>query len=377
MKNIPYEYLTLGRQLGVIDRHIASAVDRNLSIVGSDGLRSDFLTTDYLGRASQLDNIGSAYGAEAYVSPVFAKTSDVVVLESIVRHITGADTIALSATCTQANLIVMQWVAASGLSLVYDERVHASIRSLIGILKRRARSFAHNNVDDCARAVSTMNGATLIVTDGVFSISGECAPLADLITVCRRFSASLWLDDSHGFGVCGEDGMAHWLALRNARVPGIYVAGFSKAFGVPGALVLATSMQAPWYPTASAAWAFSGGVHRFIARGMCASLQWSIGEEAAARRARLRAVADKLVTALLAMGLTVTGGGAGIVCIAVPSLNVLVRVVHQLERSRVACQPMLYPAVGRGVYCVRMAVSAAHRDEQIEQVIKVMHEACA
>ena len=105
-----------------------------------------------------------------------------------------------------ANLGLLSCLPQRGDTILYDQLSHASIRDGIRLSFARAFPFAHNDLADLEKKLSTAEGNKLVVTESVFSMDGDQAPLAEMAAVCRRYEAHLIVDEAHATGVIGEKG---------------------------------------------------------------------------------------------------------------------------------------------------------------------------
>jgi 7-keto-8-aminopelargonate synthetase-like enzyme len=105
-----------------------------------------------------------------------------------------------------ANLAVLPAFAGRGDTMIADRLNHASLVDAALLSRATLRRYAHNDLASAARALEGASGRKIVVTDAVFSMDGDIAPLAGLLDLCERHDALLIVDDAHGFGVLGEYG---------------------------------------------------------------------------------------------------------------------------------------------------------------------------
>ena len=121
--------------------------------------------------------------------------------------------------------------------IVQDKLCHASLISAGMQVAAKMTRFIHNDVNSLSRRLSKCNGDTLVVTEGVFSMDGDRAPLKDISQICVDSNAWLMVDDAHGVGVTGEQGKGT-LADVGANIrPDIHMVTFGKAIGTGGAAI--------------------------------------------------------------------------------------------------------------------------------------------
>jgi 8-amino-7-oxononanoate synthase len=205
--------------------------------VGVDGrVLIDFCSNDYLGLArtslpESTGLIGAA--ASALVSGYHPAHRD---LEAALADFTGCEAVCLFPSGYQANLAVGQALFERSRPTLADRLNHASLIDGLRLAGARLLRYAHADSDDARRRLS--RDCQGIVTDAVFSMDGDLAPLAELSELAREKDLPLWVDDAHGFGILGPQGRGSLALLGLA--PGqvdILVATFGKALGTAGAFV--------------------------------------------------------------------------------------------------------------------------------------------
>lgn len=210
-----------------------------------------FSSSNYLGLAEDPRLADAAveairtYGAGSGGSRLTTGTNELhLAAEAACARLTGYEDAVLFATGYQANVSTLQALAAAcasvgGLTIVSDARNHASIIDGCRLAKASGadiRVSPHRDVDAVARALAERTTVhALVVTDGLFSMDGVCAPLPALLDVCRAHGAWSMLDDAHAIGTIGATGrgLPEYFGTR----PDIQLITASKALGAEGAVV--------------------------------------------------------------------------------------------------------------------------------------------
>lgn len=139
------------------------------------------------------------------------------------------------------NLGVVQALLNRGDTVVEDRLNHASLLDAAQLSRAKLFRYKHRDLSDCAARLEQSSGRCLLVTDGVFSMDGDLAPLPELVTLADEYEAWLMVDDAHAFGVlAGGQGSRAVFGLSADRVP-IHVVTLGKALGVSGAAVAGSS----------------------------------------------------------------------------------------------------------------------------------------
>src|SRR5450755_2355777 len=206
----------------------------------------DFCSNDYLALARHPD-IAAAMAAAALRHGAGCAASHLVAghgteharLEEELAEFTGRERALLFSTGYMANLAVIGSFCARGELALLDRLCHASLIDAAVLCRARLQRFAHADAADAERVlIATPATAALMATDGVFSMDGDCAPLAELARLGRAHGAWLFVDDAHGLGVLGPTGrgtLEHF-GLDPQAVP-LLMGTLGKAFGTFGAFV--------------------------------------------------------------------------------------------------------------------------------------------
>ncbi len=207
---------------------------------------TSFCSNDYLGLANHPDVIQAfiegvkKYGAGSGAAHLVNGHSKAHhALEEELAEFTGYPRALLFSTGYMANLGVAQALVGKGDTVLEDRLNHASLIDGGLLSGARLMRYMHNDVNDLEKKlVSRTNGGKLVMTDGVFSMDGDIADLANLASTCENNDALLMVDDAHGFGVLGESGggTLEYSDVSIKDVP-IYMATLGKAIGTSGAFV--------------------------------------------------------------------------------------------------------------------------------------------
>ena len=205
-----------------------------------------FCSNDYLGLANHPDVIAALqtaaqrFGVGSGASHLVAgHSSEHHALEEELAAFTGRARALLFSTGYMANLGAITALVGKGDAVFEDRLNHASLLDAGLLSGARFQRFLHNDVENLAkRLTKTQAARKLIVVDGVFSMDGDCAPLAELARLARAHNAWLMVDDAHGFGCLGAHGggSAEQFGLSQNELP-ILMGTLGKAFGTFGAFI--------------------------------------------------------------------------------------------------------------------------------------------
>ena len=301
-------------------------------------------------------------------------------------HIPEADALEF---CTgyMANLAVVSALAQSGgiqpaqdCTIFSDALNHASL--IDGARLSRARVLVYPHADVAALeallAASTSRNK-LIVTDGVFSMNGDIAPLPELLALAERYDAWLIVDDAHGLGVLGENGagvLSHF-GLHSERL--VYVGTFGKAAGGAGAAIVAHRMVIDWLVQRARTYIFTTATPPVIACAVEAALDVIASEEGAERRARLNrhiAVWSAHAQRLAArFGWQWMPSPTAIQPIVIGENAPALELAAALEREGIRIAAIRPPTVPAGTARLRITLSAAHTADDIERLAQALEAA--
>lgn len=141
-----------------------------------------------------------------------------------------------------ANIGLLSCVPQRGDTIIYDYLSHASIRDGIRLSFAESFSFAHNRLDELEKKLSVAKGNIFVVTESVFSMDGDFAPLDEISGLCERYNANLIVDEAHATGIVGKKGvgLVQDMGLQAKCFARIHT--FGKALGAHGAIVLGSEV---------------------------------------------------------------------------------------------------------------------------------------
>ncbi len=273
-----------------------------------------------------------------------------------------------------ANMGVISALARPGDVVFSDELNHASI--VDGCRLSRAEVFVYDHCDlehlEWGLRESGGRGA-LIVTDGVFSMDGDVAPLAELAELAQRYDVRLAVDEAHGTGAIGPEGRG---AAAEAGVEDdvdVIVGTLGKALGSYGAYVACDKGMAKYLVNAARSFVFSTAPPPPAVAGALAAL--GLLEAEPRRVERLQANADVLRAALAKEGFAVAAGRTQIVPLVIGEADTTMRVCEQALERGVFAQGIRPPTVPVGTSRLRLSVMATHSKNELRDAAKALAQA--
>jgi len=256
--------------------------------------------------------------------------------------------------------------------LYFDRENHACLYDGARLSYGSLRKYEHGDIDELARLLERdagHSGGRLIVTDGVFSMSGSIAPLPEIVAVARRYGARVMVDDAHASGVIGEDGRgtASHFGLEE-RVDLIF-GTFSKSFASVGGFVVGDRRVVNWIKHVARPFMFTAALP---AMQMAAALKaLDIMETEPWHRERLWANVRHLREGLGALGFDTLGSQTPILPILVGPDELTIRFWRAAWDAGVFTTPALSPSVPAGRAIIRTSVNADHTPEQLDRLLAV------
>ena len=276
-----------------------------------------------------------------------------------------------------ANLGIVPALAGRGDAIFADKLNHASLIDAVQLAKTQgaeSQRYAHGDVAALERLLSASQARRkLILTDAVFSMDGDLAPLPTLLELAERFDAWLVVDDAHGFGVLGQAGrgsLAHFGLPNAGRL--IYMGTLGKAAGVSGAFVAASETVIEWLINRARSYIFTTGSSPLIACALLASLE--LIENGDARRAHLQALIRQLRDGLAGTRWRLLASPTAIQPVIIGDNHETLRVSEALYERGLWVPAIRPPTVPKGSARLRISLSAAHQPEHLARLVDALRD---
>ncbi|MER7819140.1 8-amino-7-oxononanoate synthase [Streptomyces sp. NPDC096153] len=332
----------------------------------------DLASNDYLGltrRAEVTEAAASAarrWGAGATGSRLVTGSTELhAELERELAEFCGFEAALVFSSGYAANLAVLTALSTHGSLIVSDAGNHASIVDGCRLARAETAVVAHADPEAVAKTLDAHPGRrALLVSDSVFSVDGDAAPLATFAGVCRGHGAALVVDDAHGFGVLGEGGRGALQAAGLDGAPGVVATlTLSKSLGSQGGAVLGPARVIEHLVNAARTFIFDTGLAPAAVGAALASLRLLRREPGLAERART--VAGTLHRRLTEAGLTAARPDAAVVSVQAPSPESAVRWAADCRAAGLAVGCFRPPSVPDGISRIRLTARADLTDQQI------------
>ncbi|GAA2285315.1 8-amino-7-oxononanoate synthase [Streptomyces ruber] len=361
------------------ERHRAGLV-RTLRPRSAGSPLLDLASNDYLGLARHPEVVEGAaaaarrWGAGATGSRLVTGTTELHgELERELAGFCGAEAALVLSSGYAANLAAVTALAPHGSLLVSDAGNHASLIDGCRLARGTTQVVPHADPEAVRKALGAHPGPAVAVSDSVFSVDGDAAPLAELAAACRESGAGLIADDAHGLGVLGAGGRGAPHAAGLAGAPDVVVTlTLSKSLGSQGGAVLGPARVIDHLVNTARTFIFDTGLAPAAAGAALAALRRLRREPE--RAARVREVAAELYTRLTASGLDAVRPDAAVVSVRVPSPERAVRWAADCRAAGLAVGCFRPPSVPDGVSRLRLTARADLTDGQLDRAVDVIRE---
>jgi 8-amino-7-oxononanoate synthase len=339
-----------------------------------------FCSNDYLGLASHpqltaalqqgAQQWGVGAGAAHLVSGHFAPHHQ---LEQQLAAFVGKPAALLFSTGYMANLGVVQALAGKGDTVFADKLNHASLNDAMLLSRAETKRYRHGDTAQLEQLLAqTPGGRKLVITDAVFSMDGDIAPLRELLALCERHNAWLYVDDAHGFGVLGAQGcgsLAHF-GIASPRI--IYMATLGKAAGVSGAFVAAEQVVIDTLVNHAHSYVYTTATPPALSVALLQSLQ--LIAQGDALRTRLGELVQQLRDGLSDLPWQLMPSDTAIQPLLIGDNHRALQLSEGLRERGIWVAAIRPPTVPQGTARLRITLSAAHSAADVGQLVGALHE---
>ncbi len=348
-----------------------------------DGRRVLMLSSNnYLGLASH-DKVKRAavqalatYGAGTGASRLIAGNLEPLVrLERHIAEFKDVEAALVFGSGYLANIGVLSALAGSGDVVFSDELNHASLIDGCRLSRARVVVYRHRDMDHLRALLREAGDARrrFIVTDSVFSMDGDRAPLAAIVELARQYRAAIILDEAHGVGVIGPRGAGLAAEIGLTKEIDVHVGTLSKALGAYGAYVAGSSILIDFLVNRARSFIYSTGLSPVIAAAADAAL--GVIESDASLLQRLHDNAAYLRSGLERFGFRIGDTTTPILPVMVGEADAALRLSQALLSRGVHAIAIRPPTVPPGTARLRVTPTAAHSRDELDRALVAFTEA--
>lgn len=339
-----------------------------------------FCSNDYLGLANHphliaaLQKAALRHGVGAGAAHLVSGHSEAHHrLEQGLADFVGKPAALLFSTGYMANLGVVQALVGRGDTVFADKLNHASLNDAMLLSRAEVKRYRHGDMGQLARMLEQAgSGRKLVITDAVFSMDGDIAPLPELLALCEEHDAWLYVDDAHGFGVLGDRGqgsLSHF-SIASPRI--VYMATLGKAAGVFGAFVAAEQVVVDMLVNRAHSYVYTTATPPALSVALLESVK--LIEQGTAMREHLHTLIERLREGLADLPWKLMPSDTAIQPLLIGDNKEALRLSEGLRERGIWVAAIRPPTVPLGTARLRITLSAAHSDADVEQLIGALHE---
>jgi len=363
------------REISVLD----SPSGPLMSLNGQNTLQ--FASNDYLGLANHaqlkhaackaIEQFGVGAGASRLISGTLTPHHN---LELTIAQFTNTEAALTFSSGYATNLGVIPQLVKTGGLILADRLCHASLIDACRLSRATLRVFHHNDVEHLHSLLTKRpsNRPTLLITEGVFSMDGDLAPLPKLARLAEEFEAFLLVDDAHGTGVMGPTGrgsIEYW-GVESANI--LHMGTLGKALGTCGGFMTGTKDFIAYLINTSRSFVYSTAPPPAMVAAAQAAIH--LIQQEPERRARLWQNREHMYQGLKAMGCHMPSTQSPILPIIVNDPRLAVEMSLALQKKGIYIPAIRPPTVPKGTSRLRVTVSAENSTEQIDSALSAIQK---
>ncbi|HEY0680285.1 MAG TPA: 8-amino-7-oxononanoate synthase [Chitinophagaceae bacterium] len=294
--------------------------------------------------------------------------------EDFIAHFHKAEAALLFNSGYDANVGLLSCVPQKGDTILYDYLCHASIRDGIRLSFAQSYNFRHNDTGDLEKKIAGATGQVFVVTESVFSMDGDIAPLNELADICDRYGCFLIVDEAHATGVIGQqgEGVVQRQQLHDRCFARVHT--FGKALGCHGAVVLGSVTLRDYLINFSRPFIYTTALPEAVIADILRSYKIFPGMSSE------RLALEKLMREFRQFSLciqdrfNVLNSATPIQGIVIPGNEEVKTIASHLQEAGYDVRPILYPTVPKGQERLRIVLHSFNTGDEIDGMIRTLSE---
>lgn len=332
----------------------------------------DFCSNDYLGLASKLKP-DSARASEIKHGSTGSRLLSgnyplIEEAEQIIAAFHDAQSGILFNSGYDANVGLLSSVPQRGDTILYDYLSHASIRDGIHLSFAESFSFKHNDLNDLEEKLKKSKGHKFVVTESVFSMDGDLAPLQEISLLCNQYGANLIVDEAHATGVVGAKGEGLVQSLHLASHCFARIHTFGKALGCHGAIILGSQTVRNYLINFSRPFIYTTALPESCIEILLSS--YSLFPGMVNERQQLSQLISQFQQAELAY--TKLASNTAVHGVIVPGNNQARSLASHLQSNNLDVRPILYPSVPKESERLRIVLHAFNTEAEVNKLVGLL-----
>ena len=344
----------------------------------------NFSSNDYLGLAADESVVAAAkeavdlFGAGAGSARLISGSQKVIhQLESKVAEFKRTEAAICFSSGYAAAMGTVPALVGAGDVVVVDKLVHASVVDAARLSGAKLRVFGHNDLNDLEcilKWAAAHGGNTLVISESVFSMDGDLAPVRDLVQLKDQYGAWLMLDEAHATGLYGEGrrGVAEEMGV--AGDVEIQMGTLGKAMGAAGGYICGSQNLVDFLMNRARSFMFSTAPVPAQAAAGCRAIEITQSDEGERLRTRLWANVDALKNGLIRQGWKLPVVRSAILPLMIGDEVEAVALSARLREAGIWVPAVRYPTVARGQARLRITVSSAHDPAHLDALLLALRE---
>lgn len=355
--------------------------EQNTEVIVNDKKVLMFGSNSYLGLTNhpKIKEAAKAaidkYGTGCAGSPFLNGTLDIhIQLQDKLADFFGKDGVLLFSAGFQANSGTIPCLMGRNDYLIYDELDHASIMEGKLITFAKTLKYKHCDMEDLERVLEKLplEASKLVVTDGVFSMEGDVAPVDKMVEICNKYQATLHVDEAHGLGVFGRDGRGtadHYNMLPNVEM---IMGTFSKSLASIGGFLAADKETINYLKHNIRPYIFTASIAPAATAAASAALDIMISEPE--RRAQLWYNTNYALNCYRQLGFEIGHTQSPIIPLFIRNDEKTFLATRMIFDEGIFVTPVIPPAVPSQDTLIRFAIMATHTHEQIDFAVDKIYK---
>jgi glycine C-acetyltransferase len=311
------------------------------------------------------------YGLGASGSPILSGTLDIHnELATAVADFKDKEAAIIFPTGYSANIGFISALMRAGDTIFCDQYSHASVVDGAILAKSKTVFFRHNNPLDLERKLANVRGKKLVVVEGVYSMDGDVCVLPEIVEVAKRHGARILIDEAHSTFLFGPNGRGVAEHFGLDEEVDFHLGTFSKSLGGQGGFVCGSRDLIDYVNAFGRSRFFSCNLAPPVAAGLVAGMK--IVEEEPQLRTKLWSNVAFLRRRFAEEGVDIGKSTSQVMPVLVNNDVKVFAVAEKIQERGLYLQPVTYPAVPKHKSRLRVSVSAAHTEEQLERAVQVI-----
>ena len=311
------------------------------------------------------------YGLGASGSPILSGTMDIHnELSQAIAEFKEKEAAILFPTGYSANVGFLSALMRAGDNIFLDQYSHASIVDGAILAKSKTTFFRHNNPLDLERKLKPVKGKKLVVVEGVYSMDGDVCVLPDIVEVAKRHGARILIDEAHSTFLFGPNGRGVAEHFGLDKEVDFHLGTFSKSLGGQGGFVCGSKDLIDYVNAFGRSRFFSCNLAPMVAAGLLAGVRIVLREPEL--RAKLWSNVAYMRRRFAEEGIDIGKSTSQVMPVLVNNDAKVFAVAEQVQDHGLFLQPVTFPAVPKHKSRLRISISAAHSEEELEQAIQAI-----